>query len=311
MAATNKGWLWDWRKELDSAVWQKTPLYYKVWKYLLKKAHYEDYEFPLNNGQVIVIRRGQHLTTMRNIAEGVSWHERNKKKIPHPQQIWRIVQWFEAQGMIITQKIVISADTQLPDWVCDGVCDRGSDTAKKLVCDTVVTLITIVNYNEYQSEKFGVVTPREDEVVTGGQKPSVTRKRMYIKNKRSCGTFESLKGLLTSLPDFAELPKETQGLITAFLDKARLDNKSHTITEGRLRKALTSLMAISGETSFEYLNTALEITLHKAETGQFTFSKQNVTGYVETIAKSRYQQAQKVMFEKYEPHITDTGALYE
>jgi hypothetical protein len=310
MAAKNKGYLWDWRKELDSAVWQKPPLFYKVWRYLLKRASYEDQEFLLNNGQVIVIKRGQHLTTMRNIAEGVSWLERNKKVIPHPQQIRRIIQWFEAQVMITTEKIVISAGTQLPDWVCDGVCDRGSDTAKNLVCDTVVTLITVVNYNKYQSQKNEVVTPQKYGVVTGVQTPSVTRVRKSLKNNISCATLESLRGLLASLPDFCELPEKTQRLALAFLDKKRLSNKSKQISSGKVQTLLNDLTAISGETSPECLCTGLEITQDREERGDFTFGKRNDTGYVRAIAKSKHQQTQKAMNEKYEPQETDTEALY-
>ncbi len=69
-------------------------------------------------------------------------------------------------------------------------------------------------------------------------------------------------------------------------------------------------LCASSDQAQKVLEAAIEITLHKAETGQFTFSKQNVTGYVKTIAKGRYQQAQKAMLEKYEPPETDIDALY-
>ncbi|MHC4076658.1 MAG: hypothetical protein ACYSRZ_09670 [Planctomycetota bacterium] len=284
-----EGYLLDWRKEVFSAIWLKPPLYYKVWKYILKRANYEDKILPLSQGGTLALKRGQFLTTLRDIADGISWYERNRKTVPHPNQIRRILRWMEGQGMIVTEKVNLTCASHQPNKQAG-------------FRNNPPTLITILNYSGYQL--------RSEGGRNRGRDSSVTREVIKKNKKISCGKLEDLKGLLISLPEFVELPKETQGLITAFLDKARLDNKSHTITGGRVQKALTGLIAISGETSLECLNAALEITLHKAETGQFTFSKQNVTGYVKAIAKSQYQQVEKAMFEKYEPHITDTEALY-
>jgi hypothetical protein len=184
---------------------------------------------------------------------------------------------------------------------------------------THYSIYSIVNWPTFQApqQKFQQATdqpsitqvsPKLCKAATGEalEAPKKLRSKEYI----SCGKLEDLKGLLISLPEFCDLPKDSQRLITSFLDKGRQSNKTLRIASKRVQGALTDLIAISGETSIDCLNRALEITIEKAEVGQFTFDKQNITGYIKAIAKGRFRQTQEEMDGKYEPNETDTEALY-
>ena len=184
---------------------------------------------------------------------------------------------------------------------------------------THYSIYSIVNWPTFQDpqQKFQQATdqpsitqvsPKLCKASTGKalQAPKKLRSKEYI----SCGKLEDLKGLLISLPEFCYLPENSQRLIASFLDKARQSNKTQRIASKRVQGALTDLIAISGETSIDSLNRALEITIEKAEVGEFTFGKQNITGYIRAIAKNRFRQTQEQMGGKYEPNETDIEALY-
>jgi hypothetical protein len=289
----HRGHLLDWRKEVDSAIWLMPPLFYKVWKYILKRANYKDTTLPLRQGGTIDLKRGQFLTTLRDIADGISWYERNRKVVPNPNQIRRILKWMEEQEMIVIEKINLTRSSRAPN-------------EKQGFRNNPPTLITILNYSHYQS-------PKEKGCNRGSNSPvtvvSQEKELKRIKNI-SCEKVEDLKGLLISLPEFCHLSQKTQKLIISFLDKARTSNKTKIISSRRVQTILNDLVAICGETSPQFLNTALEITIQKAEAGQFTFNKQNVTGYLRAIARNQFRQAQETRDSRYEPQETDTEALY-
>lgn len=116
------GYIKDWRQELESDVWLMPPLYHRVWQYLKYMANHKDKLVPMRDGTKKLIRRGQHLTSMRRIAEGVGWYEHGVFKTPDPKTISRILQWLQQNGMI------------------------------ELECHSNSTMITIVNYCIYQSQ---------------------------------------------------------------------------------------------------------------------------------------------------------------
>jgi len=116
------GYIKDWRQELESDVWLMPPLYHRVWQYLKYMANHKDKLVPMRDGTKKLIRRGQHLTSMRRIAEGVGWYEHGVFKTPDPKTISRILQWLQQNGMI------------------------------ELEYHSNSTMITIVNYCIYQSQ---------------------------------------------------------------------------------------------------------------------------------------------------------------
>ncbi len=132
----SQGWIKDHRKELYSDVWLMPPLYYKVWQYLKYKANHQNNIIPMSDGTKEEIERGQHLTSYRAIARGVSYYEGAKYKEPNPKTIKKIIEWLEKNNMITVNN------------------GRGNRQYTK---------ITIVNYSIYQGEEEEEVTVKAQQ----------------------------------------------------------------------------------------------------------------------------------------------------
>lgn len=81
----HRGYFKQWRKLCDSAIWQKPPLYLKVFLWL----------------QANVNRKTAALTTtFSQLQEAVSWEERGCPRHPNRKTLSRILQWLETEQMI-------------------------------------------------------------------------------------------------------------------------------------------------------------------------------------------------------------------
>src|SRR5690606_30303915 len=69
------GWIKDYRQELNSDIWMMPPLYHRVWQWLKYQVNHEDQFIPLRNGSKVKVSKGQHMTSIRQIAQGVGWYE--------------------------------------------------------------------------------------------------------------------------------------------------------------------------------------------------------------------------------------------
>jgi len=118
-----QGYIKDYRKELDSAIWMMPPLYHRIWQYLKYKVNHQENKIPMKDGTFLTIKPGQHLTSVREIAKNVGWYEGVKWKEPNPKTVSTILDWLEKQSMI---KI-----------------DRGKGNRQ-------YTLITLINWELYQ-----------------------------------------------------------------------------------------------------------------------------------------------------------------
>jgi hypothetical protein len=117
------GWIYDFRQELDSTVWQMPPMYHRVWQYLKYSVNHSPARIPNKDGTFTNIAPGQHATSYRHLAKGVGYYEGIKWKEPNPKTIKSILDWLVTQNMIT-------------------VCGN-----------TYGTIVTIVNWSVYQSEK--------------------------------------------------------------------------------------------------------------------------------------------------------------
>lgn len=122
-----KGFIKDYRKELQSDIWVMPPLYHRVWQYLKYKANHKENKIPMTDGSFLTVKPGQHLTSIRTIANGVGWYERGVFKTPNPKTISSVLDWLEKQNMI---KI-----------------DRGKGNRQ-------YTLITLLNWDLYQMNDY-------------------------------------------------------------------------------------------------------------------------------------------------------------
>lgn len=99
-----KGYIKDYRKELESDIWQMPPLYHRVWQYLKYMVNHDENTIPMRDGTKFQISKGQHLTSVRDIAKNVGWYEGLKWKEPNPKTISVILDWLEKQGMISIER---------------------------------------------------------------------------------------------------------------------------------------------------------------------------------------------------------------
>lgn len=132
------GWIKDYRQELNSDIWMMPPLYHRVWQWLKYQVNHEDQFIPLRNGSKVKVSKGQHMTSIRQIAQGVGWYEGRVWKEPNPKTIRTILKWLEQQGMITITAV------------------RGNNG---------YTLITLINWEVYQSkeDRGNIVHPLEKQ----------------------------------------------------------------------------------------------------------------------------------------------------
>ncbi|WP_124728828.1 hypothetical protein [Staphylospora marina] len=117
------GWIRDYRQELESDIWLMPPLYHRVWQWIKYNVNHEGRLIPLKDGSKQKVERGQHMTSIRQIAKGVGWYEGRKWVEPNPKTIRSILKWMEQQEMITVTAF------------------RGNNG---------YTLITVVNWEVYQ-----------------------------------------------------------------------------------------------------------------------------------------------------------------
>lgn len=99
------GWIKLHRKIIDSDIYQMPPLYMRVFLRLILEANHQDNEIPYREkGQSVVgkklIKRGERLTSVRDICKWVAWYERGKLKEPNPKTVQEILDWLEENNMI-------------------------------------------------------------------------------------------------------------------------------------------------------------------------------------------------------------------
>lgn len=95
-----QGFIKDHRKELTSDIWALPPLYHRTWQYLKYMVNHDDNEIPMTDGSKFLIKKGQHLTSLRNIARGIGWYEGAKWKEPNPKTVSKIIEWLCKNNMI-------------------------------------------------------------------------------------------------------------------------------------------------------------------------------------------------------------------
>ena len=113
------------RKIIESQIWNKPPLYIKVWVYLLTCAQHKDYKG---------LKRGQIRTSMPEIQEACSWYVGFRKVVPTKDQIYQILEWLRfgcAQGCEHDMKATMIATMKATHGI----------------------VITILNYGHYQDSK--------------------------------------------------------------------------------------------------------------------------------------------------------------
>lgn len=111
---------------INSPIWHKPPLYFKVWHYLLIKAQYSDY------GR---LKRGQLVTTVKELQKACSYKIGYRTETPTAKQIRTILEWLRNPD----------------EGVHEGVYESPMIVTTKV---TSGILVTICNYNVYQDQSY-------------------------------------------------------------------------------------------------------------------------------------------------------------
>ena len=111
MGNTDKGWISLHRSLLDHWLWKEKPFSKaSAWIDLLLSANHEDKKM-LFDGNLITVKRGQQLTSIRKLSERWGWNRRTTRKFLFA---------LESDGMVTVE------------------------------CTTRCTTVTILNYGKYQ-----------------------------------------------------------------------------------------------------------------------------------------------------------------
>lgn len=110
------GYAKSWRKELHSDVWLMPPVYHRVWYWLRLNVQHEAYLFPTPGKLGIWVLPGQRITSLRQIAEGVSWKEWGVEKVPNTKTIKAVLDWLVAQEMVTVESNNKGTLISLVNW---------------------------------------------------------------------------------------------------------------------------------------------------------------------------------------------------
>ncbi|WP_438351572.1 hypothetical protein ACP8HI_13575 [Paenibacillus sp. FA6] len=78
------GWISIHRKIIESEIWEKPPLYIKVWVYLLVSAQHSTYKG---------LKRGQVRTSIPEIINACKWRVGARIERPTKDQVYQILEW--------------------------------------------------------------------------------------------------------------------------------------------------------------------------------------------------------------------------
>lgn len=109
MVKLDEGFIKLYRKITDSDIYKMPPLYLRVFERMVIEANHKNIEIPYrenssNKYGKKLIKRGERLTSLRKIAEWVSWYERGFLKIPNPKTISSILKYLENENMVYIYK---------------------------------------------------------------------------------------------------------------------------------------------------------------------------------------------------------------
>jgi DnaD/phage-associated family protein len=113
------------RKIIESKIWDKPPLYIKVWIYLLSKAQHKKYRN---------LEKGQLITSIPEISKACGWLVGYRREYPSKDNIYQIIDWLR------------NPDEDHSE----------SNTEPTMIATTKATqrlVITICNYSYYQDSK--------------------------------------------------------------------------------------------------------------------------------------------------------------
>lgn len=178
------GYILESKTILDSAIWNKPPLYFKVWHYLLLKAQFK------KNGN---LDRGQLFTSIPEIAEACSYYVGFRKVTPTKKEVWCVLEFLRN-----------------PDEGNDDSNGKGTMIETTKVTHGII--VTICNYNKYQNPShYEGNTESDDEnlmkELRNGREGNNIKNEIRIKNKDKKEIYKE-KPIRNQIPPTLEMVKE-------------------------------------------------------------------------------------------------------
>jgi hypothetical protein len=126
-------------------------MYHRVWSWLRKVANHDLKMIPTTRGPGIWILPGQKLTSLGQIAEGVSYVENTKRVLPDKRTIDRILNWLVYNRCITVTSNAHATLITITNW------DIYNGSSPLHVTDDVSPvqrcMYTNNNYNNYKNDK--------------------------------------------------------------------------------------------------------------------------------------------------------------
>jgi|SRR5690625_2317007 len=113
------------RKIIESEIWDKPPLYLKVWVYILSKVQHTEYK---------KLERGQTHISIPELMEACSWYVGYRKEKPTKDQIYNVIRWLRSGDEAVHE----------------------DETSPTMITTTKAThgmLVEVCNYSFYQDSK--------------------------------------------------------------------------------------------------------------------------------------------------------------
>ena len=153
------------RKLIESEIWEKPPLYLKVWMYLLMRAQFKPYKN---------LDRGELLVSIPELIEACSYKVGYRTEKPTKSQIFNILEWLR------------NSDEGAHEGYDDATMIETTKTTRGMV-------VKVLNYNVYQDSKN-----YEHNAEQNNEKPTndTTPKRQadtINKNDKECIKKEEIK----------------------------------------------------------------------------------------------------------------------
>ena len=144
------------------------PLYHRVWAWIMLSVNHERKTIPTPSGN-IEISPGQRITSLRQVADGVSWYEYGVLRTPNIKTIKTILDWLESNGQCIVES-----------------------NAKG-------TVITVINWDTYNMPSTEKVTQKEQMEVTQSKHGPDTNNNDKNKNLFGNTPYQEILDLYHSL----------------------------------------------------------------------------------------------------------------
>lgn len=113
------------RKMIESEIWEKPPIYLKVWMYLLLKAQHKPYKN---------LKRGQVIVSIPELIEECSYKVGYRTEKPKKSQIYNVLDWLRSSNETSNE-------------------GNAREPMIKTTKTTRGLIVTISNYNVYQDSK--------------------------------------------------------------------------------------------------------------------------------------------------------------